>query len=90
VPKKREERPGLIDQLKEQIRGSGRSLNQIAEGSGISVSQLSRFMRGERGLTLHAAEKVCRTLHLHLEPDEPPDEESKPKRGRPRKPGGEG
>ena len=53
---------GLIDQLKEAIRGSGQSLNQIGIASGVDASRLSRFMTGKRDLTLGAADKICRVL----------------------------
>jgi hypothetical protein len=47
-------------------------LTQLGKESGVATPQLSRFMRGERTLTLPAAEKICRALHLHLTPDQPP------------------
>jgi transcriptional regulator with XRE-family HTH domain len=78
----KKERPGLITQLKEAIRNSGQSLNQLGQASGVSSAQLSRFMTGKRSLTLPAAEKLCAILGLGLAPlpaDEPPR----------RRPGGE-
>jgi antitoxin component HigA of HigAB toxin-antitoxin module len=66
--KERKEAPGLIDQLKEAISGSGRSLNQLSIACGVSSAQLSRFMQGKRSLTLPAVEKICRTLRLGLAP----------------------
>jgi transcriptional regulator with XRE-family HTH domain len=68
--RKKREAPGLVEQLREAIRSSGRSLNQISRESGVGSDQLSRFMRGVRTLTLPAAEKVCRTLRLRLGPEE--------------------
>jgi hypothetical protein len=38
------------------------SLNRISAVSGIGRDRLSRFMRGERDLTLSAAESICRAL----------------------------
>jgi transcriptional regulator with XRE-family HTH domain len=64
--KKTEEAPGLVEQLREAIRKSGRSLYQLGKDSGVGSDQLSRFMRGERTLTLPAAEKLCRALDLEL------------------------
>jgi antitoxin component HigA of HigAB toxin-antitoxin module len=66
--RKREEVPSVVEQLKEAIRGSGRSLNQLSINSGVSSAQLSRFMQGKRSLTLPAVEKLCRTLRLGLAP----------------------
>jgi transcriptional regulator with XRE-family HTH domain len=60
----------LVEQLRDAIRRSGRSLNQLSKASGVGSNQLSRFMRGLRTLTLPAAEKLCRVLHLCLAPEE--------------------
>lgn len=64
--KKREGRD-LVEQIREAVRNSGQSLYEISKSSGVAASQLSRFMRGERTLTLPAASKVCDALHLHLQ-----------------------
>jgi transcriptional regulator with XRE-family HTH domain len=56
----------LVEQLRQAIRSSGESLNQLGERSGLDSARLSRFMRGERDLTLSAAEKLCDVLGLHL------------------------
>src|SRR5581483_4097670 len=83
------ERIGLIEQLKRAIRGCGRSLNELGKASGVATPQLSRFMRGERTLTLPAVERICSVLHLNLIPEpgfelpEIPPEPRGP--GRPRK-----
>jgi transcriptional regulator with XRE-family HTH domain len=66
----REEAPGLVEQLRDAIRRSGQSLNQLSKASGVGSNQLSRFMRGVRTLTLPAAEKLCRVLRLRLSPEE--------------------
>jgi transcriptional regulator with XRE-family HTH domain len=65
---------GLKDQIREAIRNSGRSLQQIGKECRIGADRLSRFVRGERSLSLDAAEKVCQVLHLGLArlPGEPP------------------
>jgi hypothetical protein len=57
---------GLKGQLRQAIRGSGRSLNQLSIASGIGRDRLSRFVRGERGLGLDAAERLCEALGLRL------------------------
>src|SRR5437867_987936 len=77
MAKKRDKREGgLVEQLKNAISKSGQSLNQLGGAAGVSAGQLSRFVRGERNLSLEAAEKVCAALHLHLvaaatEPQQP-------------------
>lgn len=74
--KKRAENPGLIAQLKNAIRDSGKSLYELSKDSGVAIPQLSLFMRGKRSLTLPTVEKLCRTLRLGLAKLE---EEVKPK-----------
>jgi transcriptional regulator with XRE-family HTH domain len=61
---KRAEPPGLSEQLRQAIRGCGQNLHELARKTGVSPSQLSRFLRQERSLQLRAAEKLC--LHLRL------------------------
>jgi transcriptional regulator with XRE-family HTH domain len=66
---KRGEVTGLVEQLREAIRDSGKTLYQLSKDAGVGKDQLSRFMRGERTLTLPVAEKVCRALGLRLAPE---------------------
>ncbi len=77
---KKREACDLVDQIREAIRDSGQSLYQISQASGIAASQLSRFMRGERTLTLPAAARVCQSLHLRLitDPSAPDVQEGPP------------
>jgi transcriptional regulator with XRE-family HTH domain len=56
----------LSGQLRRAITGCGRSLNQLAAASGVHRAQLSRFLRGERTLTLTVAAKLCNCLGLRL------------------------
>jgi hypothetical protein len=59
-------RPDLSEQLREAIRRDGRSLYRLALDTGVNHTQLERFMRGERGLTLDTAGLVCEVLGLGL------------------------
>ena len=59
----------MVQQLRDAIRASGRSLNRLSVVCGVGRDRLSRFLRGERGLTLEAAEKICDVLRLHLAGD---------------------
>jgi plasmid maintenance system antidote protein VapI len=52
----------LSEVLREAIRRDGRSLTKLAAVADIDDGQLSRFMRGERGLTLDTTERICRAL----------------------------
>jgi transcriptional regulator with XRE-family HTH domain len=75
----------LVEQLKQAINDSGKSLNQLGHAAGVSPGQLSRFVRGERNLSLEVAEKICRALRLRLSPDASQPEEQPPAM-EPRKP----
>jgi transcriptional regulator with XRE-family HTH domain len=56
----------LVEQLREAIRQSGRTLTELGAASGVGKDRLSRFLRGERDLTGDAISKVCRALGLRL------------------------
>lgn len=58
--------PGLADAIRDAIRAAGPNTTAVAAGSGVPQPVLSRFVRGERGMTLESAEKVCRYLGLRL------------------------
>src|SRR5262245_14577122 len=60
----------VVLQLREAIQGSGLSLNELGRRAGVSEGQLSRFLRGDRTLTLPAAARVCRYFGLGLCPAE--------------------
>jgi transcriptional regulator with XRE-family HTH domain len=61
-----EEVRGVTDQLKEAIRRSGESLNHLGRRAGVDDGSLSRFIRGERDLTLATADRLCKALGLKL------------------------
>ncbi len=56
----------VTEQLKQAIRASGKSLNQLGKESGVSQPQLSRFLAGKRTLTLPMVDKLCDALGLRL------------------------
>jgi transcriptional regulator with XRE-family HTH domain len=56
----------MVGQVRQAIQDSPLSLLELGQRSGVNQSQLSRFVRGERGLTLAAAAKVCEVLGLGL------------------------
>ncbi len=64
--------PSVEEQLRDVIRGSGISLTQLGQITGVDSGRLSRFMRGERDLTLAATAKLCEVLRLKLAPDDQP------------------
>ncbi len=56
----------LAVELQRVILESGLSLNQLGKQTGVSQGQLSRFLRGDRTLTLPAVDKICRYFGLKL------------------------
>jgi transcriptional regulator with XRE-family HTH domain len=58
--------PNLVECIREAIQASGISLNQLGRLAQSDSGRLSRFMRGERDLTLEAASRICKVLGLHL------------------------
>jgi transcriptional regulator with XRE-family HTH domain len=79
-------RRSLAEQLRQAIEDSGITMYKLSQDSGVNRSQLSRFMRGQRDLSLAVADKFCEVLGIGLStqadalglgPEKP--------RGRPRK-----
>jgi plasmid maintenance system antidote protein VapI len=64
-------RPDLAEQLREAIRASGLTMYRLSQESGVHRSQLSRFMVGQRDLSLAMADKLCRVLGLSFTACEP-------------------
>lgn len=58
--------PGLIARLKAAIRDCGLSLNQLGKMADVDNGRLSRFMTGQRDISLEAAEKVMKALGLDV------------------------
>jgi transcriptional regulator with XRE-family HTH domain len=65
MPTKQQPLP-VVYQLQNAIRTSGLSLNELGRRIGVSEGQLSRFLRGDRTLTLPAAARVCQYFGLEL------------------------
>jgi len=61
----REDSP-LIGVLKETIRDCGIQVADIARQTGVTHAQISRFLHGQRTLTLPAAEKLVKFFDLTL------------------------
>jgi transcriptional regulator with XRE-family HTH domain len=56
----------LAVQLRQAITDSGLSLNEMERRSKVNHAVLSRFMRGQRTLTLPIASRLCGALGLRL------------------------
>jgi transcriptional regulator with XRE-family HTH domain len=76
---------GIIDDLRQLLAASGCSANELGRRSGVSPSQVSRYLRGERTLSMPVVEKICDGLgyllvryddnRLITAPNEPTDTE---------------
>lgn len=64
--KKKAEEFTLLSRIREAVRSSGLSLNQLEKLSGVGNGQLSRFMLDKRDLRGKSLEKVCQALGLEL------------------------
>lgn len=58
--------PDVADQLKEAIKESGMSATDLANLADVPIPSLTRFINGQRSLTLSVAAKLCRALGLRL------------------------
>ena len=52
------------DQLREIVRKCGHTQYRVAKETGIDESALSKFMRGERGLSMSAVNALAAYLNL--------------------------
>ena len=59
-------RPPLSEQLRAAIEDSGETRYAIAKATGIDQSVLSRFVNGERGLSLDAIDTLGDYLKLEI------------------------
>lgn len=56
----------VIDQLRKAIEESGETQTALAAATGINQGNLSKFLSGERGLSLEHFAKLCQYLGLTL------------------------
>lgn len=56
----------ISQQLRRHVLDSGLSSYELQSKTGIDASQLSRFQRGERGLTTTTLDLLCQCLNLRL------------------------
>jgi antitoxin component HigA of HigAB toxin-antitoxin module len=61
-----EQMGSMTDVVRRAIEASGLTPAEIGRQAGISKSQLSRFMRGERSMTLETADKLAKVLRLRM------------------------
>jgi ribosome-binding protein aMBF1 (putative translation factor) len=73
----RSEAGNMTDTVKKAIKDSGMSLNALARATGVQVSSLSRFMRGEQDLVFGAVQSLAAVLGLRLIQESPPENAGK-------------
>ncbi len=80
------EEPKLIAVIKQAVSKSGLSLSELARKSGVDQAAISRFMLGQRTLTLKSAAKLFDVLNLEVVEgrgaEQPETEPRAPKRPR--------
>ncbi len=57
-----------MDELRQAIIHSGETEYRVAKESNVAQPIVNRFLRGERGISLETAAKLCKYLRLHLAP----------------------
>ena len=65
MPKK-QQRASLSDELRQAIERSGVSRYSIWQQTGIDQGSLSKFMDGERGLSIESIDTIAELLGLHI------------------------
>jgi DNA-binding phage protein len=66
MAKKRKRRKKLSDQFRQAILRSAKTRYRIAQETGLSEGQLSRFVNRKGGLSLEAIDKIGKCLGLEL------------------------
>lgn len=56
----------ISDALRRAIRGSKKSVNQLAKDAGVSHPVILRFLSGERDIRLATADKLATTLGITI------------------------
>ena len=82
VPMRANRPKTLTEQLRRLVLNCGKSRYQIAKETGIDESALSRFVSGERGVSMTVLDKLGECLGLAIV------QAKTPKRGKVRKPKG--
>jgi plasmid maintenance system antidote protein VapI len=66
MAKRRKAPTSLSDQLRELIATAGLSVYELARDAGVDRSVLSRFLAGQRTITLETADRLAAVLKLRL------------------------
>jgi transcriptional regulator with XRE-family HTH domain len=71
-------RATLSSQIRRIIEERGYTPTEVAELADVDRAGISRFLAGQRGLTLATADKIAAAFHLRLIEDEPPKGRRRP------------
>jgi len=66
MPNMKAKRVRLSDQVRRAVDACGASRYRISKATGLSQSQLSRFMAGHIGLSMHALDVLADVLGLDV------------------------
>lgn len=66
MSKKKPVSPTIAETILKKIETSGMSQYRLSKESGVATAVLSRFVTGQRTLTIETADKLCRVLGLKL------------------------
>jgi plasmid maintenance system antidote protein VapI len=58
----------VVTVVRDAIRRDNRSITRLARDAGVSQSQVSRFVSGQRGVTINTMERLLDSLGLELRP----------------------
>lgn len=56
----------LSDEIRQAISDSGMTQTELAKAADVAGSVLSRFTRGQQGITLETADRIVRALGLRV------------------------
>jgi transcriptional regulator with XRE-family HTH domain len=62
----RKKQDGFADQLRAAIENCGKSRYQISKETGVPQDSLSRFVSGDRGLSMESIEQLFENLGLKI------------------------
>jgi transcriptional regulator with XRE-family HTH domain len=60
------ERKAFSQQIREAVRQSGRTNYDLARAMNVAPSTLSRFVRGQNGISLERLDRLAELLDLHV------------------------
>ena len=62
------ESKSISETLRDALRGDGRTMYRLSKDANVDAAVLSRFLSGERDVSLRVMDRLCRALGLELRP----------------------